>query len=116
MARGEGSKQFDDFDARVRKLRADARLPDPEAEEGRPGPPRMVGGAGVQVGIELFAGVAGGALIGYGLDRWLGTWPFLFLVMFFLGAAGGMLNAWRYIRRMSQAAEEETRARKDAPR
>jgi ATP synthase protein I len=115
MAREEGSKQFDDFDARVRKLRADARLPEP-AEAERRAPPRMVGGAGVQVGIELFAGVAGGALIGYGLDRWLGTWPILFLVMFFLGAAGGMLNAWRYIRRMSDAAEQETRARKDAPR
>lgn len=116
MARGEGSKRFDDFDARVRKLRADARLPDPDADAEQPRPPKMIGGAGLQVGIELFAGVAGGALIGYGLDRWFGTWPILFLVMFFLGAAGGMLNAWRYIRRATAAAEEETRARKGAPR
>jgi ATP synthase protein I len=116
MAREDGSKQFDDFDARVRKLRAEARLPDPDGESEQSAPPRMIGGAGVQVGIELFAGVAGGALIGYGLDRWLGTWPILFLVMFFLGAAGGMLNAWRYIRRAGAAAEEETRARKRAPR
>jgi ATP synthase protein I len=101
MARDEGPGEFDEFDARVRKLRADAGLPSTEPEpEGTPKP--SIGGAGVQVGVELVAGVFGGAFLGYWLDRWLGTWPVLFLVLFFLGAAAGMLNAYRHIRRMSE--------------
>jgi ATP synthase protein I len=45
-------------------------------------------------------------LIGYWLDRWFDTWPVLFLIFFFLGAAAGMLNAYRYIRRLSDVPEE----------
>jgi ATP synthase protein I len=109
MARQEGSPDFKDFDERVRRLREDARLPRDETTEERS---RLsTGGAGVQVGIELVAGVIGGALIGYWLDRWLDTWPILFLVFFFLGAAAGMLNAYRHIRRLSDVPEEKPNER-----
>ncbi|MGH6944890.1 MAG: AtpZ/AtpI family protein [Geminicoccaceae bacterium] len=108
MAREEGSPDFRDFDARMRKLRAEAGL-DQTAEQARP--PGMVG-AGVHVGIELVAGVIGGALIGYGLDRWLATWPALFVVFFFLGSAAGMLNAYRYVRRASEGPEQEPKDRR----
>lgn len=104
MARQEGSPDFKDFDERLRRLREDARLPQDEQADERAKP--SIGGAGVQVGVELVAGVIGGALIGYWLDRWFDTWPVLFLVFFFLGAAAGMLNAYRYIRRMSDVPEE----------
>jgi ATP synthase protein I len=107
MARKEGSPDFKDFDERVRRLRQDARLPQDDQTEERPR--TSIGGAGVQVGIELVAGVIGGGLIGYALDRWLDTWPILFLVFFFLGAAAGMLNAYRHIRRWSDAPEEKTK-------
>jgi ATP synthase protein I len=93
----------------VRRLRENAGLPQDEPTEERP---RIsIGGAGLQVGIELVAGVIGGGLIGYALDRWFDTWPVLFLVFFFLGAAAGMLNAYRHIRRLSEAPEEKTRQR-----
>jgi ATP synthase protein I len=104
MARQEGSPDFKDFDERLRRLREDARLPQDEQADERAKP--SIGGAGVQVGVELVAGVIGGALIGYWLDRWFDTWPVLFLVFFFLGAAAGMLNAYRYIRRMNDVPEE----------
>ena len=45
--------------------------------------------------IHLAAGVAVGAGIGYFLDRWLGTGPWLLILFFFLGAAGGMMNVYR---------------------
>jgi ATP synthase protein I len=106
--RDEGTK-FTDFDARLRRLRSDAGQDQGETE------PRArrssVGGAGVQVGIELVAGVIGGGLIGYALDSWLDSWPIGFLVMFFLGAAAGMLNAYRHIRRWSEAPDEQVKDR-----
>jgi ATP synthase protein I len=104
MARKEGSPDFNDFDERVRRLRESARLPQEEDTKERPR--TSIGGAGVQVGVELVAGVIGGGLIGYWLDRWFGTWPIMFLILFFLGAAAGMLNAYRYIRRLSDAPKE----------
>ena len=104
MAGKEGSPNFKGFDERMRRLRQSARLP--EVEETKGGSRPSIGGAGVQVGIELVAGVIGGALIGYWLDRWFDTWPVLFLLFFFLGAAAGMLNAYRHIRRMSDVPEE----------
>jgi ATP synthase protein I len=109
MARKEESPDFKDFDERMRRLREDARLPQDEATEERPR--ASIGGGGVQVGIELVAGVIGGGLIGYWLDRWLDTWPIWFLVFFFLGAAAGMLNAYRHIRRWSDAPAERSKDR-----
>ena len=104
MGSQEGSPDFKDFDDRLRRLRESAQQPevDEATESGRV----SIGGAGVQVGVELVAGVIGGALIGYWLDRWFDTWPVLFLLFFFLGAAAGMLNAYRYIRKISDVPEE----------
>ncbi len=110
MARKDGSPEFKAFDDRVRQLRVDTGLARDE-RDGKRGAGRLIGGAAVQVGIELVAGVIGGALLGYALDRWLGTWPIGFLVLFFLGAAAGMLNAYRYIRKISEVPEDRTRDR-----
>jgi len=54
-------------------------------------------GMGVRVGVELISGIAVGGGIGYGLDRWLGTKPWLMLVFFFLGAAASVLNIYRAV-------------------
>jgi len=108
MTRKKGSSEFKDFDDRMERLRASANPPGTEPEA----PDRTkYGGAGVQVGIELVAGVVGGGLIGYGLDRWFETWPILFVVFFFLGAAAGTLNAYRYIRRASFDPEGDSGAK-----
>ena len=53
----------------------------------------------MQAGIEIIVGVGGGSLLGWALDRWLDTGPFLLIVGFMLGAAAGMLNAFRSMRR-----------------
>jgi ATP synthase protein I len=44
---------------------------------------------------QLIGGPLGGGVIGWLLDRWLGTAPWLMLVLLFLGFAGGMFNAFR---------------------
>ena len=50
---------------------------------------------GNRVLSELIAGTAGGALIGWVLDRWLGTAPGLLLVMLFLGIGVAFRNIIR---------------------
>lgn len=47
---------------------------------------------GNQVLSYLIGGPAGGALVGWVLDRWLGTSPRLLLVLLFLGIAAGFWN------------------------
>jgi ATP synthase protein I len=52
-------------------------------------------GQALKLGTELVAGVAGGGLIGWALDRFFGTAPFLMIVFLFLGATAGILNVVR---------------------
>lgn len=51
---------------------------------------------------ELVGGLVGGGVIGWLLDRWLGTSPWLLLVMIFLG----IIVAFRNIYRISQRRPE----------
>jgi ATP synthase protein I len=44
---------------------------------------------------EMAAALFVGGVLGWGLDRWLGTRPWLLLVFLFLGVAAGILNAYR---------------------
>jgi ATP synthase protein I len=52
-------------------------------------------GRAMQVSSELIGGIAVGALVGWGLDYWLGTSPWLFIVFFLLGTAAGMFTIVR---------------------
>ena len=45
--------------------------------------------------VELLSGIAAGGAIGYFIDRWLHTFPWLFIIGFFLGAAAGFRNLLR---------------------
>ena len=47
------------------------------------------------VGVALVAATAIGLAIGYGLDRWLGTGPWLTMVFTLFGIVAGFLNLFR---------------------
>lgn len=49
----------------------------------------------MRLSTELIGGIVVGSAIGWLLDRWLGTKPWLFIVFFFLGTAAGFLNLVR---------------------
>lgn len=55
----------------------------------------------MRVSVELIAGVLVGAFIGYYLDKWLGTKPWLFILMFIIGAIAGVLNVYRFVTKNS---------------
>ncbi len=52
-------------------------------------------GALSTVGISFVLAVGLGALIGYYLDKWFGTSPWLFLLFILFGLAAGILNVYR---------------------
>ena len=55
-----------------------------------------------KLGTELVAAVAVGTIIGFILDSWFDTKPWLILIFFFLGAGAGMLNVIRTASRMQK--------------
>lgn len=54
-------------------------------------------GSAFRTSIDLVAGVVVGSVVGYYIDKWLGTLPVFFIVCFFLGVAGSALNIYRSI-------------------
>jgi len=52
-------------------------------------------GIAMRLSSELVAAVFVASVIGYYLDKWLETKPFLLIVFFFLGAITGILNVMR---------------------
>lgn len=62
---------------------------------------------------ELVSGLVVGGGIGWLLDRWLETSPWLLVVFFVLGAAAGIMNVFRAAREMN-TAREKAEARQQA--
>ena len=54
---------------------------------------------GFKISAELIGGVVVGGGLGWLLDKWLGTFPALFIVFFLLGSAAGILNIVRQAQR-----------------
>lgn len=65
---------------------------------------------GLRLGSEFIAAVLVGAGIGYLLDLWLKTSPWLMLVMLLVGFAAGVLNVVRSAEQMNRAAPPPTAA------
>ena len=59
-------------------------------------------GSAFKLGTELVAAVGVGTIIGFILDSWFDTKPWLIIIFFFLGAASGMLNVIRTANRMQK--------------
>ena len=59
-------------------------------------------GSAFKLGTELVAAVSVGTIIGFILDSWFDTKPWLIIVFFFLGTAAGILNVIRTANRMQK--------------
>ncbi|WP_137178861.1 AtpZ/AtpI family protein [Roseomonas sp. AR75] len=86
----------DDFEERLRKARERQG-----AKPTSPGPGQLpqggTWGIGFRAGVEVVSALIAGVGLGWLLDRWLGTWPWLFLLFFVFGGAAGVLNVYRLI-------------------
>lgn len=102
MSDEKSPPSLEELEARLKKAR-DAQRP----KDAGPGKyhrvPQGSLAAGFRVGSELLAamivGVGGGLL----LDRWLGSAPWGLVIMFFIGAAAGVLNVYRAVNGLGMA-------------
>lgn len=86
----DGGESFDER-LRAAQDRQASQKPVPAAETGSPSPM----GIGVRVGVELVAAMVVSVAIGFGLDRWLHTSPWLLGLFVLLGGGAGVANVWR---------------------
>jgi ATP synthase protein I len=83
-------------DARLESL--DERLDRLQREEAKRDARKQGGAenrAGRLVVSQLVGGPVGGAIVGWVLDQWLGTAPWLLLGLMFIGFAGGFISVMR---------------------
>jgi ATP synthase protein I len=52
---------------------------------------------GLRIGVEFVVAILVATVLGWGLDRWLGTSPWLTIVLFFLGVGAGMVSVFRAV-------------------
>lgn len=67
-------------------------------------------GQAFKIAIELVVGVLFGGLVGWALDRYFGSTPWLLVLFLVLGFAAGLMNVVRSARRMQAGAEPLQRA------
>ena len=59
-------------------------------------------GAAFKMSTELVSAVAVGTIIGFILDNWFGTKPWLILIFFFVGVIAGIMNVIKSAKRMQK--------------
>ncbi|HEY8276449.1 MAG TPA: AtpZ/AtpI family protein [Methyloceanibacter sp.] len=89
-------QRLDELGERIGKARGNITEREPVDAESRG---RALGQA-LRLATELVVGVGVGGVIGWGLDRILGTAPFLLVGFLTLGAAAGILNVMRTAKAM----------------
>ncbi|MSO74334.1 MAG: AtpZ/AtpI family protein [Alphaproteobacteria bacterium] len=103
---------LEDIDARLRKAR-EREIPG----DGLKTPSSNLGRA-FTLAIEMAAALAVGGGIGWYLDKWLDTKPWLLVVFLIIGIAAGVKNVMRQVKRITaeidkqerDAAEEKSRS------
>lgn len=114
MAEDEVPPSSKKFDERLRAAQDRRRL-------GERGPSRRSGYSGsalgfaFRIGVELVSALAVGVGIGWLLDYWLGTQPWLMLLFFVLGSAAGIMNVYRAVGQMGKAGDGDAGGKIEGP-
>lgn len=103
MTKNQDDDKLKTLGARLDKARGD------KAEKAKNS--RKSGGSALgkayRMAIELVVAVVVGGAIGWYLDKWLETGPWLFVIFFFLGVAAGFRNVYKAAQKMGESASEE---------
>ena len=68
-------------------------------------------GNALKIGTELVAAVAVGTILGFILDNWLDTRPWLTISFFFMGVAAGILNVIKSAKHMHKSLKKSLRVK-----
>ena len=98
----EGPDRGRDLDQRLNAARRRARPAKPEKSTGELG-------AAMRIAVDLVAGIAVGVFVGWLLDRWLGTGPWLLILFFVLGSAAGIRNVFKTAEALNRQAGQSGR-------
>ena len=90
-------QELDALGKRLREARGKTEDVSPERED-KNQPAANALSLAFRVGVELVSALAIGVAIGWLLDQWLDTRPWLMLVFIFLGGGAGILNVYRMAR------------------
>ena len=101
-------KSLEDLDARLKKARREGRST-ARGPASEPAEHASALGVAWRISIELAVAIGVCGAIGFGLDRWLDTAPWLMLVFLILGFAAGIRNVYRAAQQIAAAAEEPAR-------
>ena len=88
----------DQFKTRLKiaKIKANSRKPKKSSESS------SSMGAAFKMSTELVSAVAVGTIIGFILDNWFGTKPWLILIFFFVGVIAGIMNVIKSAKKMQK--------------
>ena len=100
MTADKSPPSLEDLDERLRKARSAQEHPDTPSRSG------PVGQA-MRLATEMAAALVVGGVIGWFLDSWLDTKPWLLLLFLVLGLTAGMMNAYRVAMRLNRAPPDE---------
>lgn len=98
------SESLKDLDARLKAAQTRERLTEAPLGKTAQVDQRAVG-VGVRIAVELLSGLLVGLGVGYALDLWLGTRPWLMLAFFVLGTAAGFMNVLRAVRSLERRSK-----------
>ena len=89
---------LEEFDKKLKKAQ-EARNISPENFKSSDPETEKETSLGMRIGIELFAGVLVGTIIGYAADKLLHTMPLFIIVFLILGTAAGFWNIYKISKR-----------------
>ncbi|MGH6990999.1 MAG: AtpZ/AtpI family protein [Stellaceae bacterium] len=90
------------FEERLRRARERSGLEPPPVQKGGPNWANRPLALGFTVATEMVAAMVVAVAIGWSLDRWLGTRPWLLLLFVVLGVVAGTMNVWRLVKPRDQ--------------
>lgn len=98
---GKGAREA--FDARLEAARARHSVKQAPRSGGTPSSLAQ----GLRLGLEMVSGVIAGGALGWFLDLWLETEPWLLILFVVLGIAAGLMNVMRAAAAMDRASSAD---------
>lgn len=114
MSDHDGPDPLKGLGAKLKKARETSRHGRPDESQSEKANPKAYA-LGMRVALEMIAAFIGGGAIGWFLDSWLGTSPWMLILWVALGFAAGIRSAIRVTQMAERTAEDDRNAGGSSP-